>query len=73
VSGDFIPQLADVLVEDNIAGLTESDDEFDDVLTQETSLPTYNKQVKASICRNKSSEICQESPICARALTSEKT
>jgi hypothetical protein len=23
---------------------------------------------KASICRNKSSEICQESPICARAL-----
>jgi hypothetical protein len=29
VSGDFIPQLADVLVEDNIAGLTESDDEFD--------------------------------------------
>ena len=36
VSGDFIPQqLADVLVEENIAGLTESDgsdDEFDDVL-----------------------------------------
>jgi hypothetical protein len=36
VSGDFIPQqLADVLVEKNIAGLTESDesdDEFDDVL-----------------------------------------
>ena len=32
VSGDFIPQLADVLVEDNIAGLTESVDEFDDVL-----------------------------------------
>jgi hypothetical protein len=35
VSGDFIPQqLADVLVEENIAGLTESDesdDEFDDV------------------------------------------
>jgi hypothetical protein len=35
---------------------------------QETSLPTYNKQVKASICRNKSSEICQKSSICARAL-----
>ena len=36
VSGDFIPQkLADVLVEENIAGLTESDesdDKFDDVL-----------------------------------------
>ena len=36
VSGDFIPQqLADVFVEENIAGLTESDendDEFDDVL-----------------------------------------
>jgi hypothetical protein len=36
VSGDFIPQqLADVLVEENIVGLTESDesdDEFDDVL-----------------------------------------
>jgi len=36
VFGDFIPrQLADVLVEKNIAGLTESDesdDEFDDVL-----------------------------------------
>jgi hypothetical protein len=36
VSGDFIPQqLADVLVEENIAGLTESDesdDEFDDIL-----------------------------------------
>jgi hypothetical protein len=36
VSGDFIPQqLADVLVDENIAGLTESDesdDEFDDVL-----------------------------------------
>jgi hypothetical protein len=36
MSGDFIPQqLADVLVEKNIAGLTESDesdDEFDDVL-----------------------------------------
>jgi hypothetical protein len=36
VSGDFIPQqLADVLVEENIAGLTESDesdDEVDDVL-----------------------------------------
>ena len=36
VSGDFIPQkLADVLVEENIAGLTESDDsddEYDDVL-----------------------------------------
>ena len=36
VSGDFIPQqLADVLVEGNIAGLTESDendDKFDDVL-----------------------------------------
>jgi len=36
VSGDFIPrQLADVLVEENIAGLTESDesdDEFDNVL-----------------------------------------
>ncbi len=35
VSVDFIPQLADVLVEENIAGLTESDesdDEFDDVL-----------------------------------------
>jgi hypothetical protein len=36
VSGDFIlQQLADVLVEKNIAGLTESDesdDEFDDVL-----------------------------------------
>jgi hypothetical protein len=36
LSGDFIPQqLADVLVEENIAGLTESDesdDEFDDVL-----------------------------------------
>ena len=36
VSGDFIPQqLADVLVEENIAGLTESDesdDEFNDVL-----------------------------------------
>ena len=36
VSGDFIPrQLADVLVEENIAGMTESDesdDEFDDVL-----------------------------------------
>ena len=36
VSGDFIPQqLADVLVEVNIAGLTESDesdDEFDNVL-----------------------------------------
>ena len=35
MSGDFIPQkLADVLVEENIAGLTESDesdDEFDDV------------------------------------------
>jgi hypothetical protein len=35
VSGDFIPQqLADVLVEENIAGLTESDEsdgEFDDV------------------------------------------
>jgi hypothetical protein len=38
VSGDFIPkQLADVLVEENIAGLTESDasdDEFDDVYTR---------------------------------------
>jgi hypothetical protein len=36
MSGDFIPQqLANVLVEENIAGLTESDendDEFDDVL-----------------------------------------
>ena len=36
VSGDFIPQkLADVLVDENIAGLTESDesdDEYDDVL-----------------------------------------
>ena len=36
VSGDFIPQqLADVSVEENIAGLTESDEsdhEFDDVL-----------------------------------------
>jgi hypothetical protein len=36
VSGDFIPQkLADVLVEENIAGLTESnesDDEYHDVL-----------------------------------------
>ena len=36
VSDDFIPQqLADVLVEENIAGLTESDEsdnEFDDVL-----------------------------------------
>jgi hypothetical protein len=36
VSGEFIPQqLTDVLVEENIAGLTESDesdDEFDDVL-----------------------------------------
>ena len=36
VSGDFIPQqLADDLGEENIAGLTESDesdDEFDDVL-----------------------------------------
>ena len=36
VSGDYIPQkLADVLVEENIAGLTESDesdDEFDDAL-----------------------------------------
>ena len=36
VSGDFIPQkFAVVLVEENIAGLTESDesdDEFDDVL-----------------------------------------
>ena len=36
VSGDLIPQhLADVLVEENIAGLTESDesdDEFDNVL-----------------------------------------
>jgi hypothetical protein len=36
VSGDFIPQqLADVLVEENIAGLpesVESDDEFGDVL-----------------------------------------
>jgi hypothetical protein len=36
VSGDFIPQkLADVLVEENIAGLTESDEsdnKFDDVL-----------------------------------------
>ena len=33
VSGDFISQQpADVLVEENIAGLTESDDEFDDVL-----------------------------------------
>jgi hypothetical protein len=36
VSGDFIPQkFADALVEENIAGLTESDesdDEFDDVL-----------------------------------------
>ena len=35
-SGDFIPQqLADVLVEENIEGLTESDesdDEFDNVL-----------------------------------------
>jgi hypothetical protein len=35
VSGDFIPQqLADVIVEENIAGLTESDesdDAFDDV------------------------------------------
>ena len=37
VSDDFIPQqLADVLVEENIAGLTEndeSDNEFDDVST----------------------------------------
>jgi hypothetical protein len=37
VSGDFIPQkYADVLVEENMAGLTESDesdDEFDDVLS----------------------------------------
>jgi hypothetical protein len=37
VSDDFIPQqLADVLVEENIAGLTESDEsdnEFDDVST----------------------------------------
>ena len=36
MSGNFIPQqFADVLVEENIAGLTESDesdDEFDDVL-----------------------------------------
>jgi hypothetical protein len=36
VSGDFIPQkLSDVLVEGNIAGLTESDEsdnKFDDVL-----------------------------------------
>jgi hypothetical protein len=36
VIGDFIPQkLADVLVEENIAGLTESDesdDEYHDVL-----------------------------------------
>ena len=36
MSGDFIPQqLAEVLVEENIAGLTESDesdDEFDNVL-----------------------------------------
>jgi hypothetical protein len=36
VSGDFIPQqLADVFVEENIAGLTESDesdDEFDNAL-----------------------------------------
>ena len=33
VSGDFIPQQpADVLFEKNIAGLTESYDEFDDVL-----------------------------------------
>jgi hypothetical protein len=36
VSGNFIPQqLANVLVEENIAGFTESDesdDEFDDVL-----------------------------------------
>ena len=36
VSGDFIPQkFADALVEENIAGLTESDesdDEFDNVL-----------------------------------------
>ena len=36
MSGNFIPQqLANVLVEENIAGLTESDesdDEFDDVL-----------------------------------------
>ena len=36
VSGEFIPQqLSNVLVEENIAGLTESDesdDEFDDVL-----------------------------------------
>ena len=36
MSSDFIPQqLADVLVEENIEGLTESDesdDEFDDVL-----------------------------------------
>jgi hypothetical protein len=36
MSGDFIPQqLANVLVEENIAGLTESDesdDEFDNVL-----------------------------------------
>ena len=35
VSDDFIPQqLADVSVEENIAGLTESDesDEFEDVL-----------------------------------------
>jgi hypothetical protein len=35
-----------------------------DVLVEEN----IEGQVKASICRNKSSEICQESPICARAL-----
>jgi hypothetical protein len=45
VSGDFIPQqLADVLVEANIAGLTESDesdDEFDDVLYVQVHVPLY--------------------------------
>jgi hypothetical protein len=59
VSGDFIPQqLADVLVEENIAGLTErdeSDDEFDDVLYrygQKINAVTQVSQQKTKVSKN---------------------
>jgi hypothetical protein len=59
VSGDFIPQqLADVSVEENIAGLTErdeSDDEFDDVLYrygQKINAVTQVSQQKTKVSKN---------------------
>ena len=59
MSGDFIPQqLADVLVEENIAGLTErdeSDDEFDDVLYrygQKINAVTQVSQQKTKVSKN---------------------